>query len=117
MILLYIQQKQKAMHYYYNLQPLPKKIFVSNAIFLPDNIFNSQTNTYFSAQLPHLNRLRNKKTGVTSRNKNWCYGNIFEQIEMYKKDLSKMCYVGVSNETHEIIEVIHNFNNKTIYKI
>ena len=34
-----------------------------------------------------------------------------------KKDLSKMCYVGVSNETHEIIEVIHNFNNKTVYKV
>ena len=35
----------------------------------------------------------------------------------YKKDLSKMCYVRVSNETHEIIEVIHNFNNKTIYRV
>ena len=54
---------------------------------------------------------------VISRNTHWCYGNIFDQIEKYKKDLSKMCYIGVSNETHEIIEVIHNFNNKTIYKI
>ena len=71
----------------------------------------------YSALNEYTYRLRNKKSGVISRNKNWCYGNIFEQIEMYKKDWSKMCYVGVSNETHEIIEVIHNFNNKTIYKI
>jgi hypothetical protein len=62
-------------------------------------------------------RLRNKKSGVISKNTLWCYGNIFEQIRKYKEDLSKMCFIGVSNETHEIIEVIHNFNNKTIYKI
>ena len=62
-------------------------------------------------------RLRNKNSRVISRNIHWCYGNIFEQIEKYKEDLSKMCYAGVSNETHEIVEVIHNFNNKTIYKI
>ena len=71
----------------------------------------------YSALNEYTYRLRNKKSGVISRNTHWCYGNIFEQIEKYKKDLSKMCYVGVSNETHEIIEVIHNFNNKTVYKI
>ena len=62
-------------------------------------------------------RLRNKKSGVISKNILWCYGNIFEQIRKYKEDLSKMCFISVSNETHEIIEVIHNFNNKTVYKI
>ena len=62
-------------------------------------------------------RLRNKKTGATSKNTIWCYGDVFEQIRKYKENLSKMCFIGVSNETHEIIEVIHNFNNKTIYKI
>jgi hypothetical protein len=71
----------------------------------------------YSALNEYTYRLRNKKTKGTSRNKIWCYGNIFEQIRMYKEDISKMCFVGVSNETHEIIEVIHNFNNKTIYEI
>ena len=62
-------------------------------------------------------RLRNKQTGIISRNTHWCYGNIFDQIQKYKSDLTKMCYIGVSNETHEIIEVRHNFNNKIIYKV
>lgn len=62
-------------------------------------------------------RLRNKQSGVITKNTLWCYGDIFEQIRKYKENLSRMCFIGVSNETHEIIEVIHNFNNKTIYKI
>lgn len=71
----------------------------------------------YSAVNEYTYRLRNKKSGVISRVTLWCYGNIFEQIEKYKKDLSKMCYIGVNNETYEIIEVIHNYNNKTIYKV
>lgn len=62
-------------------------------------------------------RFRNKQTGALSRSTEWCYGNIYDQIERYKKDLSKMCLLNVSNETHEIIEVIHNFNDEVIYHI
>lgn len=62
-------------------------------------------------------RFRNKQTGQTTYFDTWCYGNIYQQIDLYKNDLGKMCLVGVSNETHEIIEVIHLFNNKTIYKV
>lgn len=43
----------------------------------------------YSALNEYTYRLRNKKSGVISRNKNWCYGNIFEQIEMYKKIYQK----------------------------
>lgn len=61
-------------------------------------------------------RFINKKTSGTSYFDTWCYGDIYKQIQMYKQDLKKMCLLDVSNETHEIIEVIHLFNNKTIYK-
>lgn len=61
-------------------------------------------------------RLRDKKTGTFSRNTTWCYGNIHEQIQNYRNDMSKMCLLGVTNETHEIVEVIHNFDGKTIYE-
>lgn len=61
-------------------------------------------------------RLRDKKTGVFSRSTTWCHGNIYEQIQNYRNDISKMCLLGVTNETHEIVEVIHNFDGKTIYK-
>lgn len=62
-------------------------------------------------------RFRNKQTQKISYFDTWCYGNIYEQIQLYKNDLKKMCLLDVSNDTHEIIEVIHLFNNKTIYKI
>lgn len=59
---------------------------------------------------------KTEKNTKTSFFDTWCYGDIYKQITTYKNDLSKMCLVGVSNETHEIIEVIHLFNNTTIYK-
>ena len=61
-------------------------------------------------------RFRNKETGKISYADTWCYGSLFQQIDMYQKDLSKMCLQGVSSDTHEIIEVIWLFNNTTIYK-
>lgn len=60
-------------------------------------------------------RFREKSTGKTFCFNTWCYGSIQEQIDMYIKDLSKMRLVGVSNATHEIIEVTWLYNNKTIY--
>lgn len=61
-------------------------------------------------------RLRNKKTGAITYTDEYCYGNIYIQIQEYKKNMKRMCLVGVSNETHVIYEVIHLFNNKLIYK-
>lgn len=61
-------------------------------------------------------RLRDKRTGIFSRDTTWCHGNIYEQIQKYRNDMSKMCLLGVTNETHEIVEVIHNFDGKTIYE-
>lgn len=61
-------------------------------------------------------RFLDKKTNKTSFFDGWCYGNIWQQIEIYKNDLSKMCLLGISNDTHKLIEVIHLFDNSTIYK-
>lgn len=61
-------------------------------------------------------RLLDKKTGAFSRSTTWCHGNIYEQIQNYRNDMRKMCLLGVTNETHEIVEVIHNFDDKTIYE-
>lgn len=61
-------------------------------------------------------RFRNKTTNEESYFDTWCYGDIYQQIRLYQEDLKKMCLLNVSSETHEIIEVIHIFNNKTIYK-
>lgn len=61
-------------------------------------------------------RLENKQTGHISYSDQYCYGNIYQQISEYQKDIKKMCLLNVSNETHRIIEVIHLFNNQVIYK-
>lgn len=61
-------------------------------------------------------RFRHKETGKTSYHDTWCYGNIDNQIFNYLNDLSKMCLQGVSNDTHEIIEVIWLHKNKTIWR-
>lgn len=59
---------------------------------------------------------RNKETSKTSYFDEYCYGNIYEQIELYKNDLKKMCLLDVSNDTHEITKVVHLFNNNTIFE-
>lgn len=61
-------------------------------------------------------RFENKENGQITYFDMPCYGNIWDQINNYKKDMKSMCLLNVSNETHEIIEVIHLFNGKTIYK-
>ena len=61
-------------------------------------------------------KFRHKVTGNTSYFDTWCYGSISQQINMYQQDLGKMCLQDVSNDTHEIIEVIWLYNNTTIYK-
>lgn len=61
-------------------------------------------------------RFENKETGKTSYFDIFCCGDIYKQIDIYKKDLKQLCLVGVSNDTHRIIEVIHLFNNDVIYK-
>lgn len=59
---------------------------------------------------------KNKETSKTSYFDEYCYGNIFEQINIYKNDLKKMCLLDVNNDTHEIIKVVHLFNNNTIFE-
>ena len=61
-------------------------------------------------------RFMHKETKKTSYFDTWCYGNIDNQIFNYLNDLSKMCLVGVSNDTHELIEVIWLHTNKTIWR-
>ena len=61
-------------------------------------------------------RFRHKATNKTSYFDTWCYGDIHEQIAMYRNDLSKMCLVGISNDTHEIIEVVWLHTRKTIWR-
>lgn len=61
-------------------------------------------------------RFRHKISGKESYFDTWCYGNIDNQIFTYLNDLSKMCLVGVSNDTHELIEVIWLYTNKTIWR-
>lgn len=60
-------------------------------------------------------RFRNKQNGTFSYFDQSVYGNIYKQIREYKDDLSKMCLIGVNNNTVDLVEVIHLFNNKTIY--
>ncbi len=59
---------------------------------------------------------KNRETGRTSSFTTFCYGNPFQQIQLYKNNLKEMCLKDVSNETHEIIKVTHLFNNKVIYE-
>ena len=59
---------------------------------------------------------KNKQTSKTSYFDNWCYGNIYEQIAIYKNNLSKMCLLGVSNETHQIIKVISLFDDSIVWE-
>ena len=61
-------------------------------------------------------RFRHKVTGQESYFDTWCYGSIHEQISLYQKDLKQMCLQNVSNNTHELIEVIWLMNNATIWK-
>lgn len=60
-------------------------------------------------------RFRNKKTGYFSYDDRCIFGDINDIIKEYKDNLSKMCLLGVSNETHTLVQVIHLFNDKTIY--
>jgi hypothetical protein len=59
---------------------------------------------------------RHKETNKISHFDTWCYGNIHDQINLYSNDLSKMCLVGISNATHEIIEVVWLHNRKAIWR-
>ena len=61
-------------------------------------------------------RFKNKETGITSYFNGWCYGNIYQQINIYKNDLSKMCLIGVNNQTHKLIEVINLMTGETLFK-
>ena len=67
-----------------------------------------------------LNRFRytfrNLKTGATSYFDEWCYGDIYQQIMRYKDNLKEMCLLNVSNDTHEIIKVVHLFNGDVVYE-
>lgn len=60
-------------------------------------------------------RFRNKRNGTFSYYDQSVYGNIYDVINEYKNDLSKMCLLDVSNETHVLVEVTHLFNDKVIY--
>lgn len=58
----------------------------------------------------------NKETKKITSFITWCYGNIYEQINIYKNNLTKMCLIGVSNDTHKIIKVVHLFDDSIIYQ-
>ena len=58
---------------------------------------------------------RSKKTGQITCFDEYCYGNIYAQIQQFQKNLKDMCLLNISNETHTICKVVHLFNHQTIY--
>lgn len=70
----------------------------------------------YSLQNQYKYRFKNKETGKTSYFNTWCHGNIYQQIDIYKNDLSKMCLIGVNSQTHKLIEVISLMTGETLFK-
>lgn len=60
--------------------------------------------------------LVNKQTGKRSYSIQYCYGNIYEQINEYRSNIKKMCLLNVSNDTHEIVKVTSLANGKILFE-
>lgn len=62
-------------------------------------------------------RLINKDTGKESYSISYyCGENVFAYINKVKEDLSSLCLVGVSNDTHDLLEVIWLYNNEKVWR-
>lgn len=62
-------------------------------------------------------RFINKDTGKESYSMSYyCGENVFAYINKVKDDLSSLCLVGVSNNTHDLLEVVWCYDNKIIWR-
>lgn len=62
-------------------------------------------------------RFINKDTGRESYHDLYYYGeNLFNYILTIKNNLKQLCLSGVSNDTHDLLEVIWLYNNQKVWR-
>lgn len=61
-------------------------------------------------------RFINKDSGRTSYHDLYCCGDLFKYIDKVKDDLTQLCLSGVSNDTHDLLEVVWLYNNEIVWR-
>lgn len=63
----------------------------------------------------YLVHIREKTTGKNSTCKEWCHGNLHQHVFIWVHEMAKMCYLGVSNKTHEVVYIENVGTGEIVY--